>query len=265
MKQILCFLYILLFILPGNDLFAAPAVDNLFLKANRFYLDGNFKEAVSAYKAILQKIDYNSIISPGSSGEVFYNMGNCYHRLGENGRAILNYERASRLLPRDSDLNYNLEYLKETVKDKIESNGNSIFGIFFWIKSFSGKELFTVFSAVSFFFFFLLILRLYYKTEFIFYMLIISFIIYLISGISFGIKSYQLKFDSRAVVLDTSASVLAGPDTGDTLLFKIHEGTILFFERKEQNFSLIRFQDGRRGWLLSSSIASINPGKYNKT
>ena len=42
------------------------------------------------------------------SGELHYNLGNAWFRLGELGPAILHYERARRSMPRDDDLAANL-------------------------------------------------------------------------------------------------------------------------------------------------------------
>ena len=42
---------------------------------------------------------YQTVLSRGlASGEIYYNLGNCYYKLGQYGRAILNYKRAERLL-----------------------------------------------------------------------------------------------------------------------------------------------------------------------
>lgn len=39
--------------------------------------------------------------------------------------------------------------------------------------------------------------------------------------------------DDRSVVLSEEVQVRAGPDIKDTVLFKIHEGTVVHFERSE--------------------------------
>ena len=50
------------------------------------------------------------------NGHVFFNLGNTCIRLGELGRAILNYKKASVLLPRDGDLKANLQYARSLPK-----------------------------------------------------------------------------------------------------------------------------------------------------
>lgn len=60
------------------------------------YEAGRFGEAIQIYE---------SIVAQGiSSVALYYNLGNAYSQVGELGRALLNYRRAQRLAPRDSDV-----------------------------------------------------------------------------------------------------------------------------------------------------------------
>ncbi|PYI91509.1 MAG: hypothetical protein DMF03_03375, partial [Verrucomicrobia bacterium] len=67
---------------------AAPN-DTGFEKANSEYAAGNFKEAISDYNALVQSGEW--------SANLFYNLGNACYRIGDYGRAILNYERTLRI------------------------------------------------------------------------------------------------------------------------------------------------------------------------
>ena len=79
-------------------------IPSLLFKANEAYLAGNYPEAAELYQAI--------DMSGHLNGNIFYNLGNCYMRLGETGKAILNYKKARLLLPRDGDLKANLQYAR---------------------------------------------------------------------------------------------------------------------------------------------------------
>lgn len=78
-----------------------------------------FDEGNSAFKAgdFVKAADrYEKMISQGeTSFSLFYNLGNSQFRLGENGRAILSYERAKLLSPRDPDLRANLALARKNV------------------------------------------------------------------------------------------------------------------------------------------------------
>ncbi len=75
-----------------------------FFHANTLYTQGQYAEAVEAYEAVLE--------SGLASGNVYFNLGNAYFKAGRVGRAILNYERARRLLPSDPDLAANLGFAR---------------------------------------------------------------------------------------------------------------------------------------------------------
>ncbi|MCA9407687.1 MAG: tetratricopeptide repeat protein, partial [Candidatus Omnitrophica bacterium] len=75
-----------------------------FVTAEAFYKQGEFAQAASAYEEILT--------AGGESGAIYYNLGNTYYKMGELGKAMLNYEKARQLIPRDSDLNFNYHYLR---------------------------------------------------------------------------------------------------------------------------------------------------------
>lgn len=83
-----------------------------FEDANRFFAAGDFAKAAESYQNL---IDEN-----GASAALYYNLGNSEYRLGHFGPAILAYERAKLLAPRDPDLIANLNLAKKaaTVFDK---------------------------------------------------------------------------------------------------------------------------------------------------
>ena len=83
-----------------------------FDQANQSFQSGDFAAAASAYQ---QDINAN-----GPSAALLYNLGNSQYRLGQYGPAILSYERAKLLTPRDPDLlaNLNLARKAATVFDK---------------------------------------------------------------------------------------------------------------------------------------------------
>ena len=79
----------------------------------------------------------------------------------------------------------------------------------------------------------------------------------MMAGASFGLKWHQIETDDRAVILQQEVDILAGPNIRDTVLFKLHEGTIVQQERSEDGWWLIRLPDGKRGWINSEAIEPI--------
>lgn len=84
-------------------------------------LDRSDPEAARAYyqEAILQ---FEVIRKDGGikNGKLFYNIGNAYFRLGDVGRAILNFKRAALFMQNDQNLKQNLEYARNRRADRIE-------------------------------------------------------------------------------------------------------------------------------------------------
>src|SRR3989344_6976224 len=73
-----------------------------FTVANELYKKGSYAGAAKVYEAV-RAGGYHS-------GALNFNLGNTYFKLGQLGKAILNYERARRILPRDADVLSNYRY-----------------------------------------------------------------------------------------------------------------------------------------------------------
>ena len=91
---------------------SAVFAEEKFDQANKQFQTGDFTGAAAGYQKL---IDTNG---PGTS--LLYNLGNSQYRLGQYGPAILSYERAKLLSPRDPDLRANLNLARKaaTVFDK---------------------------------------------------------------------------------------------------------------------------------------------------
>ncbi len=105
-----------LFLFVGMSVFTAlilgPAPeghpqDAAFAKANNHYKNGEFKEAIAAYESILGE--------DRASAALYFNLGNAYFRRHQLGRALLSYERARRLRPRDPEIQTNLRLARSNL------------------------------------------------------------------------------------------------------------------------------------------------------
>jgi tetratricopeptide (TPR) repeat protein len=226
-----------------------PPWEELFVKANQAYRADRFQEAVDGYQQLLQSGDEN--------GHLYYNLGNAYLRLNDLGRAILNYERAHLLIPRDADLDFNLRFARDQLEDAVAPSRGFIGRTFFWLNSMNLDELSWVFAVLNVLFWGCLLAKLFIRSEWIYYGLILLLVFWGITGLSFGLKWYQLETDDRAVILQPELNVLAGPDPQDTILFKLHAGTMVQVERSEDGWALVRLPDKKRGWVENDSMEGI--------
>ncbi len=225
------------------------AWEEIFLQANQDYREGKFQEAVNGYGELIRR---------GHDGpQIQYNLGNAWFRMNQLGRAILAYERARLFMPRDADLNFNLAHAQDQVVDAIQPSRGFSSMAFFWLPTVSASELFWAFAILNLLLWTALLIRLLHRSEWLFYTLLLVLCIWLLTGLSLGMKWAQIHNDQRAVILKKEVAVLAGPHEGDTTLFKLHEGAIVEQERSEDGWCLIRLPDKKRGWLPETALELI--------
>ena len=95
---------------------AAVATAGAFEQANQEFAAGDFKAAAASYEQV--------IADDGPDAAAYYNLGNSYQSLKQYGPAILAYERARLLTPRDPDLLANLALARKAATAFEESGRN---------------------------------------------------------------------------------------------------------------------------------------------
>ena len=86
------------------------------LSAGEFYNRGDYLGAAQAYEKELMA---NTLPSP----YLYYNLANSYFKSGDPDKAIVNYYRAFRLLPRDKDIKRNLAFALNSTGQKLLPEG----------------------------------------------------------------------------------------------------------------------------------------------
>lgn len=223
--------------------------EEVFVQANQAYRAGEFHEAVEGYQRL--------IAAGYRGGHLFFNLGNAHFRCDQLGEAILNYERAKASIPRNADLVFNLRYAKEQVVDAIDRKEGLLTATFFWVNALNREELFWGFAAANLLLWVLLAVRLFARSELLFYSVLICGVLWVISGLSLGLKWYQTETDRRAIVVEEEIDVLSGPDRRETVLFRLHEGSVVDMERREGRWALIRVSEDQRGWVAPNTVISV--------
>lgn len=225
--------------------------DDLLRKGNTFYKEGRYDESIEQYRKIVD----NGIVN----GYIFYNLGNAYFREGKIGYAILYYEKARKFLPRDRDLIANLHFVKTYTQDKIEEKKPSfLFLIFYWlINKFSLKELIIIVSTIFSLTIICSILIILKKgNPFIKNLIISLLVIFLFSIFVLSLKLNTINI-KRGVVLVDVVDVKSAPSDDATLEFVIHEGTSFQILETIKDWSKIKLNDGKTGWLTSNTFEQI--------
>jgi hypothetical protein len=79
--------------------------DPAFAQANRDYAASDFRKAIDGYEQLVRAGEW--------SANLFYDLGNAWYRAGNDGKAILNYERALALEPHHPEAEANLGLVRE--------------------------------------------------------------------------------------------------------------------------------------------------------
>ena len=227
---------------------AAPkAGDDLWDRANHAYAAGRFEEA---------KVDYLQLVQHGApTGNLFYNLGNSWFKLGDNGRAILNYKRALVLEPNFPEATANLQVALRAAQTEEHTTMVDL------LRSYA--DLFPLVASIGFWFTLLCVcfwwrgsklLRSIGKVG-----LPCFLILFLIGlGFSFWI-GHGGRDPDRAIVIEAPADLKFGPGnsarTAETL--SVGQEVRLISERDE--WSLCRAISGTLGWLPTRSIERVLP------
>jgi len=218
-----------------------------FIEGNQAFEKGDLQQAEDIYLSLIKQ-DFRG-------AALYYNLGNIYYRKGERGKAILWFERAKHLAPRDSDIDYNLSLARSHLKDEkpglveraILLLGNSELGIL------------TIFLVWIFFGLLgLKILRLVQGEMWPTLSLWISGLLLLFFGGWFVSHSY-LDNLPMAIVKSPPGEVRNGPGQDYAVGFTIPEGSkVLVLEKRPDWFQVGVPQQGLKGWMPSKEVELIS-------
>lgn len=246
---------LLLLPLVLGTLLGWAAEEGLEQQAENDYKAGKYLEAADAYRKILA--------DGQESFGLYYNLGNCYYKLNENTRAILNYERALLLKPGDKDARYNLKMAQSRTVDKIE-----VLPELFFIRWY--KALISWFSAdqwaylsVALFILFLCMAALFFYATSVWmkkagFTLGIVMLLLTVLTVVFSVKqNNRITQRDYAIVLTPSVTVKGAPDESGTSLFVVHEGLKVRVIESLGEWVNIRLDDGNEGWVAKNDVEII--------
>lgn len=221
--------------------------------------EGNALYETGAYELAIEK--YNDIRSKGVlSPELFFNLGNAYYKKKNLGKAILYYERALKLAPKDEDIRFNLAFAQASTVDKIESSGTVWFKkmVHGYLKIMNTNT--WAFVSLAFVFMSLLLWVLFLSNRFSPNVLMISMVVSLLLAIAAIFSSFGRRLlDAQrfAIVMDDGITVKSAPAKKGEDMFIIHEGTKMELLDAYQTWYKIRLNNGNVGWLPQSSVEEI--------
>jgi len=245
-------IFILVALFSSLFLEAGSAFNNqetsAFNRANVYYEQANYDEAIK---------QYNSILETGrESGNLYYNLGNCYFKKGELGRAILNYEKARRLIPLDKDLESNYEYAHSLIKGGAVASRKSwslrvLSNLF---EKFTVDGLTTLLSALYILILVSVLMSLFFR-PFKRHALILSVFmgLFFIAGFV-GLKGKIALLNKEGIVTVEQIDAKFEPMDKATAYFTLYEGMKVQIISSKDNWFKIRRQDNKSGWIQNDSL-----------
>jgi tetratricopeptide (TPR) repeat protein len=223
------------------------STEDLWETANKAYQAGKFEEAKSDYLQLLYARTY--------SPSVFYNLGNAWWKLGQRGRAVLNYRRTLILEPTSADAEANLRLaLQQTGQDPPSDLSEAlaryadlypyidtialwiaIFGVIIW-SSVRGQLRDFAQAAVL--------------------LAAITFIL------SFGLTLWIGRGDKDpqgAIILPASVDLKIGPAHSARIAETVGEGQQVTILKERGEWIQCRSQAGVVGWIQNSAAERIIP------
>lgn len=231
------------------------AQEPLYDTANKAYADKNYDAAITAYEQIIN----DGYASP----KVYYNLGNAYFKKGSLASAILYYEKAKKLSPKDEDVLVNLKLANLKVADKIEPLPTLPLQRF-WNSLVSAKNshqwaiwllvaLWSAFAAAIIF-----VLGKTAAIKRLTFALGVLGLCAVILLLVFAQTQYHKELNSQfAIVFAQSAYVKSAPDMSSTDLFVLHEGIKIEMLDQVGDWQKIRLADGKVGWIEKSVFKEI--------
>ena len=215
--------------------------------ANAAYAEGKFEQA---------KVDYVQLVgSHEYSAELFYNLGNTWFKLGDQGRAILNYKRALILKPSFEEARVNLQTaLKIVGNDDPKTIGDSL-GAY--------ADYFPVVASASFWTaIFCLIGALRKRTPYATFFGFVSIMagILFVSSLAacFWIGS-GLKDSNRALVIESATDLKYGPAITARPVESLQIGQPIRLISERGDWTFCRANTGNLGWILSRKAERVVP------
>lgn len=230
-------------------------VSTLWQSGNDAFAAGQWQNALNYY----QMIEGEGL----ESADLFYNIGNTYFKLGDNGHAILYFERALKLDPAHADAANNLEIVRQLTLDKIDSVPDFILVTWF-------RNLRQSLSADTWAWITLGLLAIvgllitFFRNAGSSAVRKLSFIVaclfLVLTVFSFVFSLLQRRAVTRtdsAIVTKPVCSVKSSPTEGGNTVFVLHEGTKIRLLDNVGDWSKIEIADGRQGWAMVSTFEVI--------
>jgi hypothetical protein len=229
-------------------LIATPVLASDFKSANELYDAGKFADAVAAYQKIEPK-----------TANVYFNLGNAWYRQGKLGRAVLEYERARQLAPRDPDVLANLRFAQRRLG--VEAVNASPKPVTRFLQEALGSRTPAEWGRYELVALWLTLLAVAgwiwwprWRTGFV--------IVAVVAGCGWVVVttalSMKLSEPPVAIVLAEKTEARFAPLPDSTVHFQADEGTRLLVREDRGSWLFVERADGQQGWVPATTVEQVS-------
>ena len=215
-------------------------------QAEDLYRQGHFASALAEYEKLLP--------SYPNDPNLYYNIGNCYFKMGSLGLATANYYHAFQLAPRDADLRHNLSLSLQNSGERLVPAGmpEVLHKLFFGL---TGTELKGLLFGV--FWIWTLLACVWLLKHRLGKMLCIASGILLLVGAWYAWRN-QLNHAPLAVVAVPMAELRSGPGTNFPASANVSQGRLLLIQDSRDNWrEVVVKSEGIKGWMEAGMLEKI--------
>jgi len=219
------------------------------------YEKGDYTGALKCYEELIKSGVVNYAL--------YYNAGNASFKTGSVGKAVLYYERALRIAPRDEDIKQSLRYIRSVTVDKqTDENSGFAYPLFSGLNGILSINELTITVFVLYVMLFLggLVYIFSDRLSIKFFLKITGIVmlcIFFISSLFLCIRIYDQDWLKKGIIMVSQEKARSGPGEDYTEVFTIHEGSRVYLRDILQDWRKITLPNGYSGWIKNKSVEEI--------
>jgi len=205
--------------------------------------------------------DYRRAFDGGATGPtVSYNLGNACFKQRKLGEAIFWWEKARRVDPEDADVRENLEFARQLVVDRIEVPPDPFPVRVLRSASHLLPErteswlLVSLLAAANGCFALWLFAERRRPAAAALFGLSIAVFAAMLIGASLAWKVAERSSLREGVVIEQKVDIRSGPGDENTVLFSVHEGTVVRVRGEAGRWLQVSLPNGWNGWLKAEAV-----------
>lgn len=229
-------------------LFTIAEAIQLYNTGNKYYAENNFQSAIECYEHAL-KLCKNK--------DIYYNLGNAYFKSGRIGKAIIQYRKAYLLCPRDEDISYNLNFLRNFRPDRTTNIPNPFFQFLDQLFHYFSLKESNILSSIAFLIIAVSLSLYLINRNKLFLLLGIISSLFFIYFLVIALLWQAEKNSNSAVVVVTELKAYSGPGEEYKEILVIHDGTEARIREERNGYYLVQLPGGIGGWVKKDGIERV--------